>query len=93
MVSDKILKSLIDGLNYVLILVLMEDGLWLLLQWMISQMIAVLILVLMEDGLWQRFLQLADYQHVKEIDFTNFNWFLKYLLKIFSPVNIYVAKL
>jgi hypothetical protein len=38
-------------------------------------------------------LQLAVNQHVKEFNFTNFNWFLTHESKIFSPVNICVAKI
>ena len=53
MVSDwKKLKSKPRVINYVLILVLMEDGLWQAMDAMVEDIIKVLILVLMEDGLW-----------------------------------------
>ena len=116
---DIMKKRPIVPLFFILILVLVEDGLWQQVRititpatgglnpcfngrWSLTHgkalaeafnEVSVLILVLMEDGLWQQFLQLIVYQHAKEIDFTNFNWFLKCLLKIFSPVNICVAKL
>ena len=54
MVSDMLKRHLIRLAHQVLILVVMEDGLW--CNMMISSiLLAVLILVVMEDGLWSLF--------------------------------------
>ena len=55
MVSDPICTCVTILIVGVLILVLVEDGLWLNDKDMLDQAVDVLILVLVEDGLWHPF--------------------------------------
>ena len=54
MVSDRVLDDGPAFYNFVLILVLVEDGLWLRRGSIYLSDYRVLILVLVEDGLWQQ---------------------------------------
>ncbi len=56
MLSDKRNTEYIDGKPVVLILVVMEDALWLLKPAFLIRFSDVLILVVMEDALWHFFL-------------------------------------